>query len=140
MVNFIDKIVEVEGQNIPLENGQAEFTYNLPANAKTASIIIRDSLGITVFEQDAETSAGQHTFTWDGTNRSGQTAPDGSYTAVVTGLDPQNEVLTIEQTAFGRVTGVGIDSGITSLFMGDIEVPQTGVISVKETPAAAAVN
>lgn len=140
MVNFIDKVVEVEGQNIPLENGQAEFTYNLPANAKTASIIIRDSLGITVFEQDAETSAGEHTFTWDGTNRNGQSVPDGSYTAVVTGLDPQNEVLTISQTAFGRVTGVGIDNGNTSLFMGDIEVPQTGVISVKEAPAAAAVN
>lgn len=140
MVNFIDKVVEVEGQAIPLENGEAEFTYNLPANAKSASIIIRDTNGVTVFEQEAETSAGQHTFTWDGTNRNGQTSPDGSYTAVVTGLDPQNEILTITQTAFGRVTGVGIDNGVTSLFMGDIEVPQTGVISVKESPAAVAAN
>ena len=41
MVNFIDKLVEVEGQSIPLEDGQAEFTYTLPVNAKSASIIIR---------------------------------------------------------------------------------------------------
>jgi len=32
MVNFIDKLVEVEGQSIPLEDGQAEFTYTLPVN------------------------------------------------------------------------------------------------------------
>lgn len=140
MVNFIDKIVEIEGQSFPLEDSQAEFTYTLPANAKSASIIIRDENGITVFEQEAETSAGQHTFTWDGSNRNGQTASDGSYNAVVTGLNAQNEVLTIAQTAFGRVTGVGIDNGVTSLFMGDLEVPQTGVISVKESPVAAAVN
>lgn len=140
MVNFIDKVVEVEGQSIPLEDGQAEFTYTLPVNAKSASIIIRDQNGITVFEQEADTTAGQHTFTWDGSNRNGQTAPDGQYSAVVTGLDPQNEIITISQTAFGRVTGVGIDNGVTSLFMGDLEVPQTSVISVKEAAVAAAVN
>ncbi len=140
MVNFIDKVVEVEGQAIPLENGQAEFTYTLPVNAKSASIIIRDQNGITVFEQEADTTAGQHTFTWDGSNRNGQTAADGNYSAVVTGLDPQNEIIDITQTAFGRVTGVGIDNSITSLFMGDIEVPQTSVISVKEAAVAAAVN
>jgi flagellar basal-body rod modification protein FlgD len=140
LVNFIDKVVEVEGQQIPLENGQAEFTYTMPTAAKSASIIIRNSAGVTVYEQDADTSTGQHTFVWDGRDRNGQTAPDGSYTAVVTGLDQQNNVLEITQTAFGRVTGVGIENGNTSLFMGDIEVPQTGVLSVKEAPSQEAVN
>jgi len=65
---------------------------------------------------------------------------DGEYSAIITGLSNQNELLNISQTAFGRVTGIGIDNGVTSLFMGDIEVPQTKVLSVKESPAAPAAN
>tara|TARA_R110000787_G_scaffold63679_3_gene143369 strand:+ start:105993 stop:106688 length:696 start_codon:yes stop_codon:yes gene_type:complete len=137
MVNFIDKTIEVDSQSIPLEDGQAVFTYTMPAGAKSANIIIRDSAGLTVYEQDANLDQGQHTFEWDGRNKSGQTVADGEYLAVVTGLSNQSELLQITQTAFGRVTGIGIENGNTSLFMGDIEVPQTNVISVKESPKAA---
>lgn len=138
MVNFIDRVVEVPGQALPLENGQAEFTYTLPVNAKSATVFIRDQNGVTVLEQDAETTAGQHTFVWDGKDNNGQTVADGEYAAVVTGLDGQNEILDITQTAFGRVTGVGVHNGEPTFFMGDVEALQIGVISVKEAPTAAA--
>jgi flagellar basal-body rod modification protein FlgD len=140
MVNFIDRVVEVPGQALPLENGQAEFTYTLPVNAKSATIFIRDPNGVTVFETEAETSSGQHTFVWDGKDNNGQTVEDGEYAAVVTGLDGENEVLDITQTAFGRVTGVGVNNGEPTFFMGDVEALQIGVISVKEAPAAAAAS
>lgn len=140
MVNFIDKTIEVDAERFPLENGQAEFTYTMPAGAKSASIIIRSPAGLTIYEQDANLDQGQHTFEWDGRNSAGQTMADGEYSAIITGLSNQNELLNISQTAFGRVTGIGIDNGVTSLFMGDIEVPQTKVLSVKESPAAAAAN
>ncbi len=140
MVNFIDKTIEVDTERFPLENGQAEFTYTMPAGAKSASIIIRSPAGLTIYEQDANLDQGQHTFEWDGRNSAGQTVADGEYSAIITGLSNQNELLNISQTAFGRVTGIGIDNGVTSLFMGDIEVPQTKVLSVKESPAAAAAN
>lgn len=135
MVNFIDKTVEVEGQRIPLENGQAEFSYTMPAGARSASVLIRNSAGITVFEQDATLDQGRHTFNWDGRNKSGQQVEDGEYLAVVTGLSNQNELLKISQTAYGRVTGIGIEDGKASLFLGNIEVPQTNVLSVKESPS-----
>lgn len=138
MVNFIDKIIEVDGTSIPLENGQAEFSYNMPAGAKSANIIIRNEAGVTVYEQDAVLDAGEHTFEWDGRTSTGGTASDGAYTVLVTGLDQGGEILQITQTAFGRVTGVGIDNGDTTLFMGDIQVPQAKVLSVKEAPDAAA--
>lgn len=140
MVNFIDKVVEVPGQALPLENGHAEFTYTMPANARSATIFIRDTNGVTVYEQDADTTAGKHTFVWDGTDKTGQPVEDGEYSAVVTGLDNDNEVLDVPQTAFGRVTGVGVYNGEPTFFMGDIQALQIGVISVKEAPAAEAVN
>lgn len=137
MVDFIDKIVEVDGTSFPLENSAAQFTYTMPQGAKSASVIIRDSSGLTIFEQDANLDAGQHTFNWDGKDRFGQTMPDGEYTALVTGLNNSGEILQISQTVFGRITGIGLENGNTTLFMGDIEVPQTQVLSVKQ---AATVN
>lgn len=140
MVDFIDKTVEVAGTKFPLENGQAKFTYTMPPGAKSASIIIRDANGLTVYEQDADLDQGQHAFEWDGRDRNGGTAVDGSYSVLVTGLDQQNELLDISHTVFGRVTGIGIDGSETTLYMGDVEVPQTQVLSVKEAPKVEAAN
>lgn len=134
MVDFIDKTVEVSGSTFPLENSYAKFTYTMPEGAKSASVIIRDENGLTVYEQDADLDAGQHTFEWDGKNKNGQIVADGTYTAVVTGLDRQNEILKISNTVFGRVTGIGVENGETTMFLGNIEVPQSKVLAVSETP------
>jgi len=138
MVDFIDKTVEVSGTKFPLENSAAQFTYTMPAGAKSASIIIRDSNGLTVYEQDADLDQGEHTFNWDGRNRNGGNESDGAYSVLVSGLDQQGNLLNISTTVYGRITGIGIDGSETTLFMGDVEVPQTQVLSVKEPPQAAA--
>ncbi len=136
MVDFIDKVVEVDGSSFPLENSAAQFTYTMPQGAKSASVIIRDSTGLSVLELDANLDAGQHTFDWDGKDRQGQTVSDGEYSAFVTGLSNSGEILQISQTVFGRITGIGIDGSDTTLFMGDIEVPQAKVLAVKQPPEA----
>ena len=134
LVNFIDKTIEVSGQKFPLENGRAEFTYTMPQGAKSASIIIRDETGRTVYEQNANLDQGKHKFVWDGTDRNGMQVDDGTYTAVVTGLDRENELLEIGQTVFGRVTGMGVQGGETIMYMGDLAAPQSQVLSVRESP------
>ncbi len=137
LVDFIGKRIEVAGTTkFPLEDSKAEFTYTMPQGAKSASIIIRDANGLTVYEQDANLDQGSHTFQWDGRDRNGGTAPDGQYSVLVSGLDHQGELLDISTTVFGRVTGIGVENGQTTMFMGDIEVPQTQVLSVKEVPTA----
>lgn len=138
LVDFIGKRIEVTGTTkFPLEDSAAEFTYTMPPGAKSASIIIRDANGLTVYEQDANLDQGQHTFEWDGRDRNGGTAPDGEYSVLVSGLDHQGDLLDISTTVFGRVTGIGVENGETTMFMGDIEVPQSLVLSVKEAVAAA---
>jgi len=134
LVDFIDRTVEVVGTKFPLENGKAKFTYTMPEGAKSASIIIRDQAGITVYEQDANLEQGQHTFEWDGTDKNGKLVDDGTYTAVVTGLNYDSEILEVGQTVFGRITGVGSENGSPTIFLGDLEVPQGYIISVMETP------
>ena len=72
MVDFIDKVVEVDGTSFPLENSAAEFTYTMPQGARSASVIIRDSSGLSVLQRDANLDAGQHTFDWDGKDKFGR--------------------------------------------------------------------
>jgi len=137
MVNFIGTTVEVTGDTVPLENGEAEFTYALDVNATDVTITIMNSSGLTVFVGAGETGVGKHEFTWDGKSASGVEQPDGVYTVVIGALDRAGVLLEVEQTVFGRVTGAGVDEGAVSLFLSDVTVSMDDVLSVKETPASA---
>lgn len=134
MIDVIGKSIEVSGQALPLENGNAEFSYTMPANAKSASVLIRDSSGVTVYETTANLAEGRHQFVWDGKKTDGTQMPDGAYSVIVTGLDESDELLQISQTTTGRVTGIGIEGGETTFFMGDIIISQKYVLSIKEAP------
>ena len=137
LVDFIGTTVEAEGNQLPLENGFAEFTYTIPTNANNATITITNEAGLTVFQSDADTSSGKHVFQWDGSNQFGIPQPDGAYTVVVSALDFSGNLLEVTHTIIGRVTGAGVDDGLASLFMGDaIVIPQDKVLSVKETKTA----
>lgn len=137
LVEFIGTTVEAEGNQLPLENGLAEFTYTMPVNANNATLTITNEAGLTVFQGDADTSSGKHVFQWDGRNQFGIPQPDGAYTVLVSGLDFSGNLLEVTHTIFGRVTGAGVEDGLASLFMGDaIVIPQDRVLSVRETQTA----
>lgn len=138
MVQFIGNTVEATGNTVPLENGRAEFTYTLDTNASDVTISIRNSAGLTVFTADGETGAGKHGFVWDGTDTIGNAQPDGAYTVTIGALDARGNLLSVDQTVFGRVTGGGVDNGMVSLFMGDVVVSMDDVHLVKESPSAPA--
>ncbi len=134
MVDFIGTTVEVTGDTVPLENGRAEFTYALGVNATDVTVTIMNSSGLTVFVGEGETGAGNHAFVWDGKSPGGVELPDGGYTVIVGALDRAGNLLEVEQTVFGRVTGAGADDGAISLFLADVTVSMDDVLSVKETP------
>ncbi|OHC76207.1 MAG: hypothetical protein A3G18_04825 [Rhodospirillales bacterium RIFCSPLOWO2_12_FULL_58_28] len=136
MVNFIGNTIEADAKVVPLENGKAEFTYDLDTKSDKTAILIKNSAGLNVFSTDGENGAGKHNYVWDGKTTSGSVAPDGSYTVVVTAVDRAGEVLGVKQTVFGRVTGAGAENGIVSLFMGDSSVTMDKVQAVKETKKA----
>ena len=137
MVNFIGTTVEVTGDKVPLENGQAEFTYALGVNATDVTLTIMNSSGLIVFVGEGETGTGKHSFVWDGKSVGGVEQPDGVYTVIVGALDRAGNLLEVEQTILGRVTGAGVDDGAISLFLSDVTVSMDDVLSVKETPASA---
>lgn len=139
LINYIGTTVEVTGKKVPLENGNASFTYTMPSNAKQASITITDQSGNTVFQQDADLTQGKHTFNWDGKDKNGNQLADGTYNVLVSGTDYSGKLLDISQTVFGKVTGASVNSsdGSTQLTLGnDITANYSDVLSVKETPSS----
>lgn len=138
LVDFIGTTVEAEGRKVPLENGNAEFTYTMPVGAANGTITITNGSGLTVFQTDADIAAGKHTFVWDGRNSFGIAQPSGTYSVLVSGLDAAGNLLPIPHTIWGRVTGANVENGQASLTLGDdIGIPQESVLSVKETKTAA---
>lgn len=134
MVDFIGNRVEFTSQSLPVENGQAEFTYSLPAGVRSATINIANSGGLNVFYQDVDTAAGAHSFNWNGLDKNGNQVPDGIYTLLVSAKDHENKLVQIEEyTVFGTVTGAGVDNGKSELFVGDnLSIGVDTLISVKK--------
>ncbi len=136
MVSFIGTTVEAEGRTLPLQDGKGALRYAMPSGANKATITITNSAGLTIYTGDADTSSGKHTFNWDGRSTSGVLQDDGAYNILVSGTDYQGNLLEIQHSVFGRVTGVGIEDGVMSLNVGeDISYGQDKVLSVKETPS-----
>jgi len=133
MVDFIGNKVEFFGQKLPLENGAAEFSYVMPTGVKEATVNIANSNGINVFFADADTNSGKHTINWDGQDKNGQQLPDGEYTVLVSGTDPQGNLVQIEHLMTGTVSGAGVDNGVVKLFVGQsLIIDQDKVLSVRK--------
>ncbi len=132
MVSFIGHTVEATGNQVQMENGNAEFTYSFEVNANKVAINILDSTDMSVFATDGSKTAGKHTFTWDGKNEFGTLMAEGAYTVSVSALDSAGAPIDVAQTVSGRVTGAAADDGKVSLFMGEVIVFMDDVMSVKE--------
>ena len=131
-VEYIGQVIEANGNTTQLENSVAKTTYFLPKNALTARLNISDASGDVVLTRDIPTSAGIHTFVWDGLNGQGVQQPDGPYTFSITAKDTGDELITHDQTVFGTVTGVSFENGNAILRMGDIPVPLSDINGVEQ--------
>ncbi len=134
LVDFIGRTIEATGKTVPLENGKAEFAYDMPKGARKGAIVITNNNGTTVFNGEIDLTEGRHAFTWDGKDKNGNVQPDGAYNVLTSASDSEGNLLDVPQSIFGRVTGVSVQNGDVVLFMGDdISITQNRLLSVKET-------
>ena len=133
MVDFIGKRVEYFGQELSLEKGNAEFSYVMPSGVVDANVNISNSAGLNVFFAKGDATAGKHTVIWDGVDKNGNQQSDGKYSVLVSGTDPQGNLVTIEHLMVGSGSGAGVDESQVKLFIGDnITIDQDTVISVRK--------
>jgi flagellar basal-body rod modification protein FlgD len=136
-VTLIGKTVKATSDTANISNGQAQWTYNLPANAADLKVQVVDSAGNIVHaEAPTNMAAGDHAFSWNGKDLTGTQLPNGgTYTLRVTATDASGATLATTNYVQGVVTGVTQNNGATSITVNGGPVDWSKVVSVDQ-PAA----
>jgi flagellar basal-body rod modification protein FlgD len=122
-VSYLGKTVTVTTGAAALQNGEANWTYALGANAASTTLSVTNSSGQVVYTGPGETSAGQQSFSWDGTDNNGNQQPDGVYTLSVTALANDGSAVQTAVASQGVVDEVNLTGTTPMLMIGPMAVP-----------------
>ncbi len=131
-VAYIGKQIDAVGNQGELRGGVAQFVYNLPAGAQSATVTITDNAGRVVFTGPGTALAGRNQVVWQGVNSTtGNTEPDGVYKFTVAAKDADGKEMEATTYTTGTVTAVDSQNGTTSLMLGgSLTVPFGDVLTV----------
>jgi len=119
---YLGKKVSVTNGNASLSGGSAAWTYNLDAAAASTQLAITDANGRTVYTANGETTAGNHSFTWNGKDASGNQLADGTYKMTVTASDSAGNKVTSSVASAGTVSQIDMTAGTPKLVVGNMEL------------------
>lgn len=146
-LNYIGQYAAIQptSNDIVLQNSSGEIGYDLSAAAQSVNIQIADSSGQVVQTLTGSTNEGLNYVTWDGTNSSGSTEPDGTYTYKITALNSDGTTQTVSSSyTIGKVTGVTSNGdGTFDVWMGGVSATSSNVQAVYGSggaPAATTTN
>jgi flagellar basal-body rod modification protein FlgD len=129
--------IEYNSATAPLQNGNADFSYTLPSNAANVTLAVTDSSGRLVYATTGATSAGQHSFAWNGETNSGETMPDGAYTLEVMAGNANNQSIAATVQSMGTVSSVAINGSQPTFDLASgITVPMSELITVNPQKSA----
>lgn len=119
-----------------LEDGKANWSYELATTASTVSLEVLDAKGQVVWRGDGAKTGGVHDFSWDGkTTGGGQMEDGGVYSLRVTAKDAMGNAVGSQTLIRGRVTSVEMYDGIPYVTIGSAIMPLETLISLEERAA-----
>jgi flagellar basal-body rod modification protein FlgD len=127
--SFVGMQVTADGATSELKNGRAEWRLTLP-RAASAAITIRDLEGNVVANETKSFNAGTQSYAWNGRTSTGQSAPPGRYTIMVTGRDATGQTIGIKTEISGRVDSVDMTGDEPILSLGGVSVPLSNVKTI----------
>ena len=127
--SVVGKQVTVNSPQLALQNGTGMLNFST-ATAEPVSISLVNGSGIDVKDASLTSTAGANSWTWDGTDNSGSTLPDGVYTATVTGGSSSATATAVPFTVTGTATGVTNSNGVVSIQVGALTTPFSNIASV----------
>ncbi|MEN9856061.1 MAG: hypothetical protein RL186_132 [Pseudomonadota bacterium] len=110
--------------------GSANWTYSLPASAKSVTLRVLNASGTVVATSEGQTKLGDNSFNWDGKDQAGRTAPAGTYRLEVVATGQSGETLTASILRRGTITGVDLSGTTPSVTLGGASVPLSSIIKV----------
>lgn len=138
-VDLLGKTVTADRKTAELgAAGTAEWTYELPRDAASATMEIKNPAGQVIWSGDApELGAGRHTIEWDGMVN-GSRMPKASYSLTVTARSAAGATIPAPVNAFGEVTGVEQIDGKAWLTVNGVKVSMDAITSVRAKPVVTA--
>ncbi len=134
--SYIGRQVTVGGDNAQLAGGQAQWAYSLASDATDTAITVKNAAGDVVYQTKGATSAGAHTFAWDGRQNDGTTAPDGTYAITIKSTSGNGQEVASTTSVTGTVSAVDIQNGATMLKVGGLDISPAEIISISAPPSA----
>jgi flagellar basal-body rod modification protein FlgD len=116
---MVGKRVEIDGPDLPLQNGAADFSVTNSTGYARARIIVTDGTGRIVRDEVANLSNGRQALAWDGRDANGAKLPDGGYRVSVRGLDAKGVETPMSVTSRGLVTAAERSGENFVLLLGD---------------------
>ncbi|GAB4317224.1 MAG: flagellar hook assembly protein FlgD [Candidatus Zixiibacteriota bacterium] len=132
--SLIGREVRVDAETVVLsDSGPATINYELGEGAANVRIEITDDSGSVVqVLSTGGTSSGAHSIEWDGNDRQGNRAPEGTYNLRVLATDSEGNDIPSQAYFSGVVDGVRYLEGNAMLLIGKAMVPLSNVIQVSE--------
>lgn len=132
--SLIGKQVTTSGNTVSLQAGsQATIGYQLGANASKVVLSIQNGAGELVRQLDVGgQNAGDQAVVWNGKDASGNALPSGAYTFEINAFDNKGNSVAASGQVQGIVTGVNLAGSTPVLEVGNIQVPLSSVISVRQ--------
>ena len=133
-VNMVGQSVQASGNAFGYSGGStSNLNYSLPQNASSVSMDIYNSSGNLVYNTNlGAQNSGSQSFTWDGTENSGQAASSGNYTFSVGATGSTGTAITPSTFTQATVTGLSTSpSGAVQLELNNgSTVPLSSVTNV----------
>ncbi len=136
-INLIGKSVTASTPDAALTGGKANWTYSLASAASSVKMQIADSTGRVVSSSNAgPTTAGEHTFSWNGKDLRGGQLPDGGpYVMTLTATDASGAAVTSKIYQRGVVASIDQTDTGAMMDLNGVKVPASSVTNVAATGA-----
>ncbi len=130
--SMVGKSVTVSADHVPLQNGTGKVNFTTPS-AEPVTISIADASGNDLRDVTLNAAQGTNSWTWDGTDNSGNAVADGSYKVTVastaTGAGSSTGTA-VPFTVTGTATGVQKSGTTLDLQIGALSTDFANVQSV----------
>jgi len=129
---YLGRTVTVNQNTVQYNGASPVFSTDLPVNAATAQVVVRDTAGKAIRTMDmGAMPQGINTMSWDGLNDAGQAAPLGTYNIEMAAVDAQGLNIAANIQRSGLVDTVRLTSGQVQLMVGGIPASLQDVTAVR---------
>ena len=132
-VGLIGKHATAATSAAVLKDGEASWTYSIPADAAEVTFQVVDSAGNVVWQTtQSNLSSGEHGFTWDGKDLLGAQRADGkAFGLKVVAKDASGSPMASNVFLSGVVTSIEQVGGETVADINGVKVPLDLIVGVK---------